>query len=118
MRLERLSWQEVAPHVPISCRGDEADIAAEVDAQIAEAWRINDGQAHMITRLEQNAEGVELVVIALEGRGLAGLAPSIINAGRAAGARSIRFHYVRPGMLRMLKPFGFDEVERVARASL
>lgn len=118
MRLERLTWQQVAPYVGKACGNDAADIAADVESGNAEAWRIDDGEAYMVNRIERTATGKELVVMVLQGRGLRRIAPQIIEAARSVGCVTIRFHTTRPGMARMLKPFGFEEAERVYRVGV
>lgn len=118
MRFQRLTWLQIAPYIGISCGDAAADIAAEVQSGRAEAWRLNSGMAYMVTRIEGTAKGLELVVIALEGRNIRQLAPEIISQARAVGCRSIRFHTQRPGMAKIMKAFGFNEAERVYRAEL
>lgn len=118
MRFQRLTWQQIAPYVGISCGDAVADIAAEVQAGQAEAWRLNSGMAYMVTRIEEASQGRELVVIAFEGRNLRHLVPGIISQARAVGCRSIRYHTTRRGLERMLRAFGFGEAERVHRAVL
>lgn len=114
MILEKLRASEIAPHIQQSAAEDLPVILTEIEQGECEAWRVDQGKAYMVTRIEHP----ELVVVCLEGRGLRQIAPDIIARARRLGLRSIRFHTSRPGMGRVMQAFGFTEAERVYRTRL
>ncbi|CAK3434908.1 Acetyltransferase (GNAT) family protein [Vibrio crassostreae] len=50
----------------------------------------------------------DYLILAMTGKGLVKAAPYIIEAVKSQGYRSIKYHTVRRGMVRILKRFGFS----------
>lgn len=116
VKLEKLTAAEIAAHVSTAAGQDWRLIAEEIDSGSCEAWRVNAGEAFMVTRIEHRTN--ELVVVCFEGRGLRAVADAIMEQAKHIGCRSIRFHTGRPALGKMMQRFGFDELERVYRADL
>lgn len=96
---------------------DAAELARQVNAGRAELWRIN-GDTYMVTRVHRTASANELVVCCLAGHGLREIVPVVLATARRDGRRGVRCHIKRPGMARLLAPFGFAERERVLYAEV
>ncbi len=92
---------------------DAAQIAAEVAAGIARVIRYRDG-SRIVIRLEHDANGAELVIVAGAGRDAPGKVAALVEQARGRGW-SVRFHTRRPALGRMLARLGFTESERVYR---
>lgn len=96
--------------------------AAEIGRQVREGFAqcyVADCGAHLVTRVEQiEAQAPELVIVAMQGRGVHAVAQPIIDSARAQGIGSIRFHTARPALGRMVRRWGFFELERVYRLDL
>lgn len=111
-KLER--WTHAAEvNLGASLGHDRDRLAAEVNAGVAELWRIHP-ETYMVTRIDPAPARPDLVVCCLAGHGLREIVPALIDAARRQRLRGIRCHIVRRGMARMLAPFGFREVERRA----
>ena len=93
---------------------DAAAIVQMVERGVAELWRINGGESHLVTRIE----GGELVVMCYQGRDAVGIALVVERAARRRGIQSVRFHTNRPALQRLLSRFGFVEIERVYQVRL
>lgn len=119
MRIERLSASEIEPYIGEALdreTGELSDVMQEIERGVSEAWRITEGDALacMVTRIE----GAELVVVALQGRGLRELAPRVIEQAERVGCRSVRYHTQHGRISEILSEFGFIEAERVYRVRL
>lgn len=118
MRLERASAEQIGDSIARAAGDDLPGILEEIRQGIAEGWRVNGGEAWMVTRIEHTPHGRELVVVCFEGRNLAGITPQIIERARVAGMASVRAHTNRPGCARIYERSGAVEVERVYRVEL
>jgi len=105
----QVAWDEIAPHVTKSMRGDEAYFCEAIKRGECQAWRFSLSNIWMITR----SENKELVICCIEGEGLNQVAPQIIEVAKQGGFESIRFHTKRPALGRILARFGFNERERI-----
>lgn len=117
MKLERATTDQVAAHIQRAAGIDLPDILREIRQGISEAWRVNDGAAWMVTRIERTQAGKELVIVCLEGRGFDVIAPGIIELAKRGGFQSIRAHAQRRGLFRMYERHGLTEAERVYRVT-
>lgn len=93
--------------------GDGEQIAAEVAAGTARLIRYPDG-SRIVARLERDASGAELVIVAGAGRDAPGKVAALVAEAERRGW-SVRFHTRRPALGRMLSRLGFSESERVYR---
>lgn len=57
----------------------------------------------------------DYLILAMTGKGLVAAAPYIIEAVKSQGYRSIRYHTVRRGMVRILRGFGFGVCNNTER---
>lgn len=116
MRFERLPSLRLA-EIETDTFGGSADrdiIADEIERGISELWRIDDGKAYMVTRMETD----ELVIVAFQGKGLANVAPILVETAKRHGLDSIRFHTKRPALARLLKHWQPEHVEHVYRVHI
>lgn len=60
----------------------------------------------------------DYLILAMTGKGLLKAAPCIIEAVKSQGYRSIKYHTVRQGMKRILRPFGFVESDKTEHDSV
>lgn len=88
-------------------------IRQEVERGISSLWYIPPG-TWMVTR----AEGTELVIVALEGRGLEKIMPVLISRAKAQGFTTLRAHTERPGLEKYLKRWGASRREIVLELEL
>lgn len=114
-QITRLQWgAELAAGIEATVGDDGAAIARDVQTGAAAGWRINDGAAYLVTRMECIADRVEFVVVAAQGRGLLEIAPILYDAARQAGCARVRWHTQRPALARLIgRAFDVREVERV-----
>ena len=95
------TWNERASEILHDALGpDEKEIAADVDAGIAELFFVGDDTA-FVTRIE----GEALIVCCYQGRDLRTVAKSIYLAAQRAKLSLIQFHTRRLGMIRLLQEF-------------
>jgi hypothetical protein len=112
---ERWGWgADAAAGLRDTLAPDGALIAEEVRDGIADLWRIDGGAAWLITR----AEGDELVIVCLQGRGARKIINTVIERARRAGFLSLRAHTKRPGLLRMFEALGVRQREIVLELDL
>lgn len=52
----------------------------------------------------------EYLILAMTGKGMTKAAPTIIDAVKAQGYAAIKLHSIHRGMVRALKPFGFEVI--------
>lgn len=94
--------------------GDDAEqIAAEVAEGHSHLMRYPDG-SRIVARIERDASGAELVIVAGAGRDAPGKVAELVALAERKGW-SVRFHTRRPALGRMLARLGFHESERVYR---
>lgn len=119
LTIEKLPrWTEEAARGLGESLGDDAvEIAHQVDAGLAELWSL-DRDTYMVTRIHHTASKHELVVCCLAGHGLRDITPLVLEAARRLHLQGVRCHVQRPGMARLLAPFGFRERERVLFAEV
>lgn len=116
--IERCPWGEARPGLVGTFGDDELELEREVADGLAHCWRLEDGSAYLLTRLEIAPQGDELVIICAKGRGVADAMPAIQQRARELGIGSIRFHTPTPALGRLAGRYGFAEVERVYRVKL
>jgi hypothetical protein len=92
---------------------DAEQIAAEVSAGISQLIRYADG-SRIVARVEYDATGGELVIVAGAGRDAPGKVAALVEQAERRGW-TVRFHTKRPALGRMLARLGFTESERVYR---
>jgi hypothetical protein len=85
---------------------DLTEIIAGVNNRSLECYRLWDGQAYAVTRVERS----ELTICCYQGARLVEAMRWMRAQCQRRGIRAIRFHTARPGMHRLLKefPFGLD----------
>lgn len=110
---EKVSFLQAAPYLTKSLSGDDQVLRQQCDAGIAQCWRLQGGQAYMLTRSEKK----ELVVCCFEGKNLGEVISGVIFAAKRCGFTSIRFHTKRPAILKLLKQ-EFSLVENIYRRKL
>lgn len=105
---KRSAWcAEAERNLAKTFGNDREAIIARVNAGTMELWKINGGQAWMVTRA---AFGV-LTVCCLEGSGLAGIAPAIMRIAISNGMEAVEFWTRRPGLARLLRAFNLEQLE-------
>lgn len=82
----------------------------------AELLRI--GNCHFVTRVEEAAGGLEMVIMCAQGEDLVAAGQVLADAARNVGCKTMRFHTQRPGMARLLSSFNFHLSEYVYKADL
>lgn len=87
-----------------------ADLRALLDCQICCLYEIKHGSAKALFAGQDN--GATYHINALVGCGLVTLTPHIITTVKRAGYSAITYHAGKRGMTRMLRRFGFKEIEQ------
>jgi hypothetical protein len=95
----------------IAIDSDYKELSSQIKAGIAELWRVNEGEAYAITRLEKPAT---LMVCCYQGSGVAGFAQYIVEVAKRNGMTKVAFHTERRGLPRLIKAAGLN-VERAER---
>jgi hypothetical protein len=115
MILRKEIWSAQAEQIlkPALC-GDERIIADEVARGVSELYSANGGHLFVVLR----AEGDELVIVAVAGKGLLEFGRWIFQRARDQGYESIRYHTQRPALHRLLREFAPRPLEYVARIDL
>lgn len=85
---------------------DSELIANEVKIGISQCWHVK-GYGYLVTRLELDPVRT-LVIVAAQGHSLKTVTPLYDEIAKANNAKLIRMHSRRAGMVRMLKPFGYE----------
>ncbi len=115
MQAKQLPWSDaVAQKLSKAMGNDQALFEREVNANVCQIWELLGGDLYMITRSEYS----ELVICAMEGKGMSKVAPEIIKHAKQRGFKSIRFHTQQIWLAEKLAKFGFKEQERIYSVEL
>lgn len=90
-------WGQIGHRLGKALGNDAEILRAQFESGMVQGWQTDN--AAMLTRVE----GGELVLVALEGRGLNDLLPHVIKNARRAGLKTMRAHTKRRGLLRLAK---------------
>jgi hypothetical protein len=83
VKLQKITAAAIAPYVQQAARGAWSVVESEIKQGICEAWRVNDGRAYVVTRLEPRG----LVIVLGEGSGLIAMEPNFQALARSWGLR-------------------------------
>lgn len=114
MKLERLTAEQVAPFVQVAAAGDWPLIADEINRGQAEAWCMDEGRAHLVTRVDDRG----MVIVLAEGRGVIANDQALRELARKKGAKAVLFHISRPSFFRVVERLGYEQIERVYRVKV
>ncbi|PHS23392.1 MAG: hypothetical protein COA83_09895 [Methylophaga sp.] len=104
---KRVDWSlEIAAKLAKAIAPEQDFIANEVIKGISQCWHI-EGYGYLITRLELEPEKT-LVIVAGQGRGLNDVMTFMPRIAKANGAKLIRIHSRRAGMVRMLEKLNYQ----------
>lgn len=112
MKVRRVSWNDVKVPLDETFEGDGNLIEHDVKIGEAFCWQI--GECYAITRRDRD----ELVIICLAGKDIKSAGEAIVESARNAGCKSMRYHTKRPGLVKLLKEFGFKTDEFICKAEL
>lgn len=91
---------------------DPREIIEQIEAGVAELWQYGNG-SYVVTRLEHEPNGKRwLVLVAGAGANLKSVVGWWCQFAEEKKL-AIRIHSERAGMLKMLKPFGFEAAETI-----
>lgn len=115
--MKRLTWQQVEPFISDTLREDGPEIKGQVDRGEAVALKL--GDCYLVGR----GEGLEFVVMCLQGKNARGELRKFSRHLKGAGFMSVRLHTQRKGLNRLLNSqlkglVEFEEVETVYRGYL
>ncbi|MDQ6970926.1 MAG: hypothetical protein Q9M16_10495 [Mariprofundus sp.] len=115
LNIERLThWtNEAGESLCFSVGDDEAEIKRQVNAGISRLYRLDDGDAWLVTRLERFGKRVELACLCFEGRNMAKWAKIIKIEAKKAGVDVIRFHVKNDAVARLVRFTGAKKRETV-----
>ena len=103
---EKVNFTQAAPHMVKSLGCDVEVLKKECDSGVSQCWRMQNGEAYMLTR----AENKELVICCFEGKNLSEIISGVIKAAKNSGFISIRFHTNRPAIIKLIKEeFYYEE---------
>lgn len=116
MKIEKIyPWSDEADRgLSRALRGERDEIVAGVNARGLECYRLWDGTAYMVTRVEAG----ELTVCCYQGGRTIEACAWVRAQCQRLGLRSIRFHTPRPALQRLLKKFNFKLDEYVYRCEV
>lgn len=107
--MKRQRWAADHDHVFIRSLGDDLPfIREQVQSNAAQLWRFDSPMFHLVTRVEKNARGLELVLVAAEGRGLAKHWQTLEQQMEPESFTSYRLHTTRAGIVRLMTRRGFE----------
>jgi len=109
MKLQKITAGAIAPYVQRAAGQDWPVIKSEIEADISEAWRVNDGSFYMVTRVEKRG----LIVVLAEGRGVFFNTKQIHKLAQIAGCKAVFFYTENRKMWRVVEKMGYQNVERV-----
>lgn len=114
MKIERIrQWTQEAEEGLCYALGEDRDIiAASVNAGRLELFRLFEGEAYMVTRVERGT----VTVCCYQGGRTREAAEWLFEHARRLGLGRVRFHTRRPGLARLLKGKGFEHREHVFEA--
>ena len=97
----------------ISVNDDYDEIKAQVNNGISRLYKLNDGEAWLVTRIESIGSRLELVGLCFEGKNFATWAKVIISEARKAGIDCVRFHVRNEAVARLVRFSGAKKRETV-----
>lgn len=115
--MQRVEWSpDVALSVAKSAGNDLKVIESECQKGIAQVWAMSDeSSGYVVTRLEADDSGRELVIVLGEGTGARAGIEDCKRLAQMYNATSIRTHITRMGLQRMYEKAGFYQSEIVMR---
>ena len=116
MKIEKIyPWSAEAERSLCLCLRDDRDaIVRGVNERGLECYRLWDGDAYMVTRVEEG----ELTCVCYQGKRLVEACAWMRAQCQRLGLRSMRFHTTRPGLQRLLRKFDFKHAEHVFRSKV
>lgn len=112
VKFRKVPWtREIERKLSRACRGDERVIASQVLDGHAVLWEVNDGESHMVTRVELP----ELVIVCFEGSNVRRAMAVVFAEAKRQGYRHIRFHTQWSKLIDMFRDYGPEPLEYVVR---
>jgi hypothetical protein len=106
--MKRQSWQANHHQDFIKSLGDDlAEVKREVQTGAAHLFEFAAPRLCVITRVERAEQGLELVIVAAEGKGLAKHWETLLTNMKGQGFVTMRIHAIRSGIVRLMKRRGF-----------
>ena len=102
----------------ISVNADYDEIKAQVNSGISKLFKLNHGEAWLVTRLERIGTRLELVGLCFEGKGFAKWSKVIVREAKAAGIDCIRFHVRNEAVARIVRCVGAKKRETIYEVKL
>ena len=115
--IKKIDWcDECEKGFLVSAGEDLAQIAWECRNGISQVWKMSgEAEALIVTRLEKNIDFDELVIVLGEGEGFKYVIPFFFELKESLGAKYIRTHVTRKGLIRLYEREGFVQSEVVMR---
>lgn len=116
-----IPWNATAENgLLISAGADMEIIKHQVLNGVAQLWEhsIDGAHGYIVTRLEIDGNGTELVIVLGEGSGLHKVIPIFKQVALDMGINSIRTHVKRKGLIRMYSRHAFNIDSYVLRSVL
>lgn len=116
MKIEKIfPWSDEADRGLSMCLGrDREAIIRGVNERGLECYRLWDGQAYMVTRVQEG----ELTCCCYQGSRLVEACAWMRAQCQRLGLTAIRFHTKRPALERLLHKFNFEHEEHVFRCKV
>lgn len=115
--IRAIDWNEKAENgLVVSAGADLQIIKDQVLNKQAQLWECENekNHAYIVTRLEHDGSGQELVLVLGEGSGFMDFAPAFVEAAKSKNMR-VRAHVRRKGMIRFFSRLGLSVNEYVVR---
>ena len=119
--IKQIAWSDTAEDgLIVSAGEDMAIIKNQVLNGVAQLWEHNLNGTHgfIVTRLDVEGLGTELVLVLGEGSGLNEAVPLFKQVAIDLGIKSIRVHVKRKGLIRMFARHAFEIDTYVLRSRL
>jgi len=119
--INQIPWSDAAEKgLLISAGEDMAIIKNQVLNGVAQLWEHNLNGTHgfIVTRIDVEGLGTELVLVLGEGSGLNEAVPLFKQVALDLGIKSIRVHVKRKGLIRMFSRHDFNVEMYVLRSRL
>ncbi|CAL9980527.1 hypothetical protein VPHD526_0008 [Vibrio phage D526] len=119
--IKLIPWSDAAERgLVVSAGEDMAIIKNQVLNGVAQLWEHNLNGTHgfIVTRLDVEGLGTELVLVLGEGSGLNEAVPLFKQVAADMGINSIRVHVKRKGLIRMFSRHDFEVEMYVLRSRL
>ena len=119
--IKQIPWSDTAERGLVISAGDDMNIIKnQVLTGRAQLWEhhLNGKHGYIVTRIDVEGLGTELVLVLGEGSGLHDAVPLFKQVAVDLGIKGMRVHVKRKGLIRMFSRHGFELDMYILRSDL